>query len=174
MNVVRCTNLPKMDLFGKVDGFVRCVAGVLRVDTKVVKKDYNPVFEHALPPVELPTYSNGFQFEVFDWDAVGSNDFIGRAGLNVLEILTLCGPHLMAGNTTAVEHVLQLRNVAKGAPNLHLRFTITWPLVMQPLPLQVKQDFLHAIENNKILHVLQQWKVRRTFSFNYMLNFFLS
>ncbi len=159
LTVVKCSGLPKMDTFGKVDGFVKVRAGAMRSDTKVVKKDFNPVFEHAVPPVELLTYSGGFAIEVYDWDAAGSNDFIGRVMLSTMEILKFGGNRLLVGNSVTFENVWQFQNCKKDISGITLRLTVTWPVMLHPVPIHIKEDFLRRVESNKIFHVLQTWKV---------------
>ena len=149
-----------MDVFGKVDGFVRIVAGQQRVDTTVVKKNFNPVFEHQVAPVELLSYSGFIRLEVYDWDSVGSNDIIGTIQLPMFEIVRMCGPRLLAGNSVVVEQELTFDNCKHSKSGIVLRFAITWPLALHTLPPHAKEQFLRDIESKKILHVLSAWKVR--------------
>jgi hypothetical protein len=160
LTVVRCINLPKMDVLGKVDGFVRIIAGPFRTDTKVVKKEYNPVFEHQMPPVELLTYSGFIRLEVYDWDSVGSNDLIAVVQLPMFEIARLCGPALAGSNSIAVEQNVVFENCKHQNSTIVLRFAVTWPVALHPCPPPIKQQFLAEVESKKILHVLTTWKVR--------------
>ena len=56
ITLVRIHSLPKMDLIGKCDGFMRMTHGALRQDSPVKKKDYNPVFNHTFPTCNVDTF----------------------------------------------------------------------------------------------------------------------
>ena len=81
VNVVCAEDLAKADTFGKSDPFVKiAVNGVPFARTKVVKKTLSPVFgeEFELTVPVVPEEGDSLLFEVFDYDVVGSNDFLGR------------------------------------------------------------------------------------------------
>ncbi len=48
ITVVKCNALPKMDAFGKVDGYVKLRCGTVSTATQTIKSEYNPVFNHKV------------------------------------------------------------------------------------------------------------------------------
>ena len=143
---------------------MRVTVGPVKAETKVVKKDYNPIFNHPVPPVQLDTYDQGFKFEVFDWDQTGSNDKIGKLQLTVIDLIRLGGPALIQSNTCVMEQVL----VFKSPSSIKLRFEITWPVALQAIPPFSRMDFLKKVESNRVFAVLQAWKISPMFSVDLM------
>ena len=84
--VVACRDLPKMDmLLGKCDGYVKVSVGTAEKKTKVVIRNYHPVFDQRFV-FEVPPLCDSVTFSVWDYDMVGSDEsvfqrlFSGDAG----------------------------------------------------------------------------------------------
>jgi Ca2+-dependent lipid-binding protein len=66
-----------MDLLGKIDAFVTVYAGRNNLcSTKVIPKDYNPIWNHICPTVALDSFGEGFRFDVYDYDKVKNENEI--------------------------------------------------------------------------------------------------
>lgn len=81
LTVHRGTDLPKADLIGKIDGYVRvagaCLSGAV-VEfgrTPTVKKDFNPSWEHTLEFNALA--SRPLRLTLMDWDMMSKDDEMG-------------------------------------------------------------------------------------------------
>jgi len=81
--VVECKDLPKMDIMGKSDPFVRVYLlpnTHKELKTKVIKKTLNPIFNESfkfvVPLVDITKKTVVFQ--VFDWDKISKTDCIGE------------------------------------------------------------------------------------------------
>jgi len=84
VKVSRCEKVDSKDLNGLSDPFVAVSYGRKKHKTQVEKKTLDPVFnEEFLFSVDVAQTSDLLRFEVFDWDFVGSNDFIGMAEVNL-------------------------------------------------------------------------------------------
>eukprot|EP00768_Dysnectes_brevis_P002922 gnl/Dysnectes_brevis/2129_a2474_1371.p1 GENE.gnl/Dysnectes_brevis/2129_a2474_1371~~gnl/Dysnectes_brevis/2129_a2474_1371.p1 ORF type:complete len:534 (-),score=145.86 gnl/Dysnectes_brevis/2129_a2474_1371:46-1647(-) len=84
--------LPKMDLFGKCDGYLKIYRTresgnpVLVAQTEVVPKDYNPVWQALRVPFsDLALSDEGtlLRIECYDHDAVGQHDKVGSLDTTV-------------------------------------------------------------------------------------------
>jgi len=83
VTVVQCRNLPKKDVLGSSDPFVRVflMPGThAELKTKVVKKDLNPTYNDEFSFVLSPTdvQKKTIVFQVFDWERFSQNDGIGE------------------------------------------------------------------------------------------------
>jgi hypothetical protein len=71
-----------MDLNGLSDPFVKIMFGNERKRTTVVRKNLNPVwnesFKFEVPSLMNDLISRELVIEVWDWDRVGRDDFIGQ------------------------------------------------------------------------------------------------
>ena len=81
------------DMLGSCDPF--CVVKLRKQEfkTSVIKKTYEPWWEetHAFGTREAERPGGDLSVEVWDWDRVGTNDFVGRATLEAGEVETLVG-----------------------------------------------------------------------------------
>jgi len=83
VTVVQCQNLPKKDILGASDPFVRVflMPGThAELKTKVVKKELNPTYNDEFSFVLSPTdvQKKTIVFQVFDWERFSANDGIGE------------------------------------------------------------------------------------------------
>jgi len=83
VTVVQCQNLPKKDVIGASDPFVRVflMPGThAELKTKVVKKELNPTYNDEFSFVLSPTdvQKKTIVFQVFDWERFSANDGIGE------------------------------------------------------------------------------------------------
>jgi Ca2+-dependent lipid-binding protein len=76
------TNVKAADRSGTSDPFVQLIVGhgkdALKYKTEVVKRTLEPVWEHTITIDKLKAGTE-LVFRVYDWDRVGSDDFIGQA-----------------------------------------------------------------------------------------------
>ncbi len=151
--------------FGKVDGFVKVHAnGKYLCETNVVKKDFNPVWNYACPPIQLDIYGPGLKLEIFDWDAAGSNDRIGKFMIkSMLHLLEMIGNHLLCASDVVIYDLVANIPHKKGPIALALRFEIVWPVALHGLPPPMKISFLEKIRSNKVFGVLQKWGINPLF-----------
>ena len=85
--VICCRHLPKMDMFGRADGYVVVSVGDVEQKTKVITRNYNPVYQQKFI-FDVPPLTDELTMEVFDWDMVGSDDFIGMVSEPLLSAQT--------------------------------------------------------------------------------------
>ena len=76
VTLVRAANLPKMDLFGSCDAYVKIYIGSDSFKSRVVKNTYNPVFNQT-HTFEVPPLVDVLELELFDWDMISADDFVG-------------------------------------------------------------------------------------------------
>eukprot|EP01114_Cavostelium_apophysatum_P012665 TRINITY_DN2890_c0_g1_i2.p1 TRINITY_DN2890_c0_g1~~TRINITY_DN2890_c0_g1_i2.p1 ORF type:complete len:2032 (+),score=608.70 TRINITY_DN2890_c0_g1_i2:72-6098(+) len=88
INVYRAEGLPKMDTFGKCDGFLSVqFAANPPIKTKVKKNTYDPTWNETLNlPVSVPTMSDKIKVQLKDWDAASKADLIGTAYLKYSDL----------------------------------------------------------------------------------------
>jgi len=78
-------HLPKADRFGSIDPYVvvEIVNGAKEVfhreKTPVIKKNYDPVFNHVFNAKSVPKSGSYLHFEVWDWDALKPNEKVADA-----------------------------------------------------------------------------------------------
>jgi len=71
--------LAPKDPNGKSDPYLRIFCGPLKYKTKIVKKTLDPVWTNEV--FEIPgsiAKSNPIEIECWDWDAVGTDDYMGE------------------------------------------------------------------------------------------------
>jgi len=89
ITLVEAKHLPKMDIHTKCDPFVVISLGNQTKKSKVVKKTYHPQWEQSV----VMTYTEAHEtpqtviFEVFDWDKVGSGEYIGHVEINLGDLI---------------------------------------------------------------------------------------
>eukprot|EP00033_Pygsuia_biforma_P002484 GCRY01002754.1.p1 GENE.GCRY01002754.1~~GCRY01002754.1.p1 ORF type:complete len:1277 (-),score=458.89 GCRY01002754.1:265-4095(-) len=90
----RAENLPKMDRMGKCDGYVQAKFAGQSINTKWIKKSYDPVWNEELRiPVLTPTMSNVIEVSLWDHDKASADDLIGKTYLTFTDILSdMFGP----------------------------------------------------------------------------------
>jgi len=87
ITVGRCEGLPKMDVLGSCDGFVKAKFGVSSARTKTVKDNQNPTFNQTLIlPIILPAVSDILELSIWDDDA-GGDDMIAYQTFSVEDIM---------------------------------------------------------------------------------------
>ena len=87
ITVGRCEGLPKMDVMGSCDGFVKAKFGVSSARTKTVKDNQNPTFNQTLIlPIILPAVSDILELSIWDDDA-GGDDMIAYQTFSVEDIM---------------------------------------------------------------------------------------
>ncbi|KAG2375070.1 hypothetical protein C9374_010074 [Naegleria lovaniensis] len=90
LRVESASNLVSADLNGYSDPFVDVsINGGYEKRTSIIKKNLNPVwnetfeYHYLLYMMNSPYQSFTIGFEVYDWDRITSNDFLGRASLEI-------------------------------------------------------------------------------------------
>jgi hypothetical protein len=79
VRIVSAANLAAGDDNGLSDPYVVLVAGKAKKKTKTIKKTLNPEW-HASFIVDMGDLES-FDFHIFDWDAVGKDDFLGYVSI---------------------------------------------------------------------------------------------
>eukprot|EP00027_Filamoeba_sp_ATCC50430_P012373 CAMPEP_0168566368 /NCGR_PEP_ID=MMETSP0413-20121227/14383_1 /TAXON_ID=136452 /ORGANISM="Filamoeba nolandi, Strain NC-AS-23-1" /LENGTH=1321 /DNA_ID=CAMNT_0008598385 /DNA_START=51 /DNA_END=4013 /DNA_ORIENTATION=- len=89
VSVYRAEGLPKMDNFGKIDGYVAVkFASNPEIKTEVIKKEYNPTWNETLSlPVTVPTMADIIKFQVRDWDQEGGDEIVGTTFLKYSDLV---------------------------------------------------------------------------------------
>lgn len=85
--VIGCRQLPRIDLFGRADGYVVVQVGDLEQKTKVVTRSYHPVFSQTFI-FDVPPLTDSVVMSVYDWDLIGEDDFIGGVSEPLLSAQT--------------------------------------------------------------------------------------
>ncbi|XP_078410358.1 RAS protein activator like 1 isoform X2 [Cetorhinus maximus] len=84
--LIEARDLAPRDISGTSDPFARVVFNNKTTETATIKKTrfphWNEVFEFELED-DLPTEGMTFTVEVWDWDMVGKNDFLGKVDFNL-------------------------------------------------------------------------------------------
>ncbi|XP_078083547.1 RAS protein activator like 1 [Mustelus asterias] len=84
--LIEARDLAPRDISGTSDPFARVVFNNKTTETATIKKTrfphWNEVFEFELED-GLPTEGMSFTVEVWDWDMVGKNDFLGKVDFNL-------------------------------------------------------------------------------------------
>lgn len=85
----RAENLPKLDTFGKVDGYIKASFTGSEQETSVIKSDLNPVWNTELRlPVYVPTMSDRIAVRTMDWERAGDNRPIATMNFKWSSVLT--------------------------------------------------------------------------------------
>ncbi|XP_060699580.1 rasGAP-activating-like protein 1 isoform X1 [Hemiscyllium ocellatum] len=88
--LIEARDLAPRDISGTSDPFARLVFNNKTTETATIKKTrfphWNEVFEFELED-GLPTEGMMFTVEVWDWDMVGKNDFLGKVDFNLDALL---------------------------------------------------------------------------------------
>jgi len=89
----KAESLPKMDTFGKCDGFLSVkFGGNPEIKTEIIKKSYDPVWNEQLTlPFTQPTMADLIRVELKDWDSASADEFIGVHYLRLSEIISKSG-----------------------------------------------------------------------------------
>jgi hypothetical protein len=83
-----CQNLPKMDLFGTCDPYVKIKLGGTKIRTPTIKGTMNPTFNQVLSiPIVLPSMTDSIELTVWDYDKEG-NEWIASIFLSLEDILS--------------------------------------------------------------------------------------
>ncbi|XP_028341974.1 rasGAP-activating-like protein 1 isoform X2 [Physeter macrocephalus] len=91
-HVLQARDLAPRDIFGTSDPFARVFWGSQSLETSTIKKTRFPHWDEVLELREMPGSPSPLRVELWDWDIVGKNDFLGMedaaSPLAVLEELT--------------------------------------------------------------------------------------
>jgi hypothetical protein len=81
-------NLPKMDVFGTCDPYVKLKLGGTKIRTPTVKGTMNPTFNQVLSiPIVFPSMTDSIELTVWDYDRDG-NEWIASIFLSLEDILS--------------------------------------------------------------------------------------
>ncbi|PVV02756.1 hypothetical protein BB560_002780 [Smittium megazygosporum] len=114
INLLSAKNLPKADTFGKSDPYVLfSVPGKPDHVLKSTRKEgtLNPVWNETLI-LFIFSEEDDINFDIYDWNQVGKDDFLGSAKMSMKELLD---------NEGQVESTLPLKNKAKNAGDLSVK-----------------------------------------------------
>ncbi|XP_027422474.1 rasGAP-activating-like protein 1 isoform X3 [Bos indicus] len=91
-HVLQARDLAPRDISGTSDPFARVFWGSQSLETSTIKKTRFPHWDEVLELREMPGSPSPLRVELWDWDMVGKNDFLGMedaaSPLAVLEELT--------------------------------------------------------------------------------------
>nr|XP_023415256.1 rasGAP-activating-like protein 1 isoform X1 [Loxodonta africana]XP_023415257.1 rasGAP-activating-like protein 1 isoform X1 [Loxodonta africana] len=76
-HVLQARDLAPRDITGTSDPFARVFWGSQSLDTSTIKKTRFPYWDEVLKLQELPGAPSPLRVELWDWDMVGKNDFLG-------------------------------------------------------------------------------------------------
>lgn len=135
--------------------------------TPVIKKDYNPIFNHSFPNVQLVGLSNTFVLEVWDWDKI-SSDLITSMVLSPGEILRIGAKlgklHEVLMPQFRSEFTLPLKTKKKGsASSITLLITASWPAELQPLAPQQREQWLFQNGRGKLIKKFEELGMHKNF-----------
>ena len=82
VKVIAARGLPKMDLFGSVDGYAVGAVGTQKHQTSVVKKDRDPVWNKTMEFTNV-CIDDDFCLQVFDKDLADSDDCLGQVSRTI-------------------------------------------------------------------------------------------
>ena len=85
LRILSCTNLLAADANGKSDPFVEVAVGKKKYKTKTKMKTRDPVYGEEFM-FDIWSIQDRIELEVFDWDAVGANDLLGRKTVELTDI----------------------------------------------------------------------------------------
>jgi len=84
LRVVSAENLLAADSNGKSDPFVQVTFGKLKKKTKTKYKTLDPVWGEEFA-FDIFSIKDKIEIEIFDWDAIGNNDLLGRKTINLTD-----------------------------------------------------------------------------------------
>ncbi|XP_006870574.1 PREDICTED: rasGAP-activating-like protein 1 [Chrysochloris asiatica] len=76
-HVLQARDLAPRDISGTSDPFARVFWGSQTMETTTIKKTRFPHWDEVLELLELPGTPSSLRVELWDWDMVGKNDFLG-------------------------------------------------------------------------------------------------
>jgi hypothetical protein len=131
VTALNAAQLPKTDLFGKIDAFIVLSIGSFREETAVVHKDYNPEWNHTFQQLSI-TANERFALELWDWNK-RSNELVETFQLSVWQLYDEFHQALPESmQDTAFETAIQLKT-SKKPSCLRCRFYIEWPQELRAL-----------------------------------------
>lgn len=184
ITVIKCSALPKMDgPFGKCDAYVKIRTAGVATQTATIKKvcrvgtcsarthatqEYNPIFNHPFPPAQIMGLTDPLLIEVWDWDKTGKHDLISALALSPGELLRLASA-LGYQAQALMPHFQQELNIPLktkkrgGGSSITLGVALTWPMELQPLTPQQRDQWLFAVSRGRVIKTLEQWKINKRF-----------
>uniref|UniRef100_A0A2K6FVN3 RAS protein activator like 1 n=1 Tax=Propithecus coquereli TaxID=379532 RepID=A0A2K6FVN3_PROCO len=88
-HVLQARDLAPRDISGTSDPFARVFWGSQSLETSTIKKTRFPHWDEVLELREVPGAPSPLRVELWDWDMVGKNDFLGMVSLTPCN--TICG-----------------------------------------------------------------------------------
>ena len=84
LHVYQLRDLPSADSSGSSDPYVKLhnFGGSQELRTKTIKECLNPIYYQSIPfyhQFNKPQYAPPIIMDIYDWDALDSDDFVGRA-----------------------------------------------------------------------------------------------
>eukprot|EP01114_Cavostelium_apophysatum_P023148 TRINITY_DN862_c0_g1_i1.p1 TRINITY_DN862_c0_g1~~TRINITY_DN862_c0_g1_i1.p1 ORF type:complete len:629 (+),score=187.07 TRINITY_DN862_c0_g1_i1:63-1949(+) len=83
---ISCKNLEPKDSGGTSDPYVKMKCGLEKAKTSVIKTTLNPEWNNRLYRLKNVNTKDMVSFTVWDWDAVGSDDFEGQVEFEVAKL----------------------------------------------------------------------------------------
>ena len=124
VEVVRATDIKKADTFGKSDAYCTIVVDDETVDrTETIMKsldpEWNQIFKIRIMEEDYEKEEFGLRFELFDYDAIGKDDFLGMYELKRKDFVD---HFVLLNRNTVEEYDLCNRDGNKGKGKLFIKF----------------------------------------------------
>jgi hypothetical protein len=121
IKLLNCRNLPKADVIGKIDPYVKFDLQRETIKSSTKKTDYNPDYNENIGSTKSLPVGATVNVEVWDWDSIGKDDKVAWASFQVqpgyrqyhnLELTLKKGMKGHHGNSTISFDVVALRTPA--------------------------------------------------------------
>jgi hypothetical protein len=153
ITAVKATQLPKKDTFGKIDAYVKLEHSGGTFQTEVIKKDYNPSWNHQFPPMVLGP-KDKFTLSIWDWDKATAHDKVWKKKYTVGKLVSKFGPPVLENSSLVFPNATFNVDVQG---HLYLHAVVTFPYSIGPAELN---DFLVY---GKLAHKLLKMKTHDVF-----------
>mmetsp|Transcript_22265 Transcript_22265/g.87719 ORF Transcript_22265/g.87719 Transcript_22265/m.87719 type:complete len:801 (-) Transcript_22265:1181-3583(-) len=159
VKVLGARNLAAKDSNGLSDPFVTLRVGKAKKKTKVVRKNLNPFFNEEFVIDVDAAKRQPLELELWDWDRIGSNDFLGQATVQWFDLEPKSWHrdfYALADRKDKAE--TDVRDTGKDLGQIRLQLTFKQHYVMASDTYKDFADFLLSEEGSKLVLAMDMTK----------------